>query len=52
MNPTNLDDDKGRFTDHYYLNILPTYDTTSKLEPGFQIDDFSSTFDRLSVAPN
>ena len=32
MNPMNFDDDKGRFKDHYYLNILPTYDTTSKLE--------------------
>ena len=32
MNQLNFEDDKGRFTDHFYLNILPTYDTTSKLE--------------------
>ena len=32
MNQLNLADDKNRFTDHFFLNILPTYDTTSKLE--------------------
>lgn len=32
MNSSNLEDDKGRFTDHYFLKIIPTYDTTSKLE--------------------
>ena len=32
MNQFNLADEKGRFTDHFFLNILPTYDTTSKLE--------------------
>lgn len=28
----NDDDEKGRFTDRFYLSINPTFDTTSKLE--------------------
>lgn len=32
MNQSIFEDEKGRFTDHYFLKITPTYDTTSKLE--------------------
>lgn len=32
MNQLYSNDDKGRFTDPYFLSILPTYDTSSKLE--------------------
>ena len=32
MNYSDLDDEKGRFSDRYFLSINPTFDTTSKLE--------------------
>ena len=32
MNYSDFDDEKGRFSDRFYLSINPTFDTTSKLE--------------------